>query len=269
MTLKFKLKNGTEIHVAEYGEGRPLIFLHGVMMSSRFFHDQIAPLSKNHRVILIDFPGHGKSTDIHKEHTVAAYADAVHQYITAKNIKDAALIGWSMGVFVMWEYMQTFGTKNLAGSVVIDELESDFKWPDYEYGALDLNEMAGFIGAMQMDYPAVSAMLMDMMFSTKPDPKTHNDLAQEILKVHPTTAACIFFDQTMRDYRAFIPSIDIPTWIAVGRDETIVPVAAAQAIQNKMTGASLTIFEQSGHCPFIEEPDNFNAALLEFLQSLT
>ena len=53
--------NGADLYSEDDGEGTPIVFLHGVMASRRFFEPQVTALSNDYRTIAVDFRGHGRS----------------------------------------------------------------------------------------------------------------------------------------------------------------------------------------------------------------
>ena len=75
-------------------------------------------------------------------------------------------------------------------------------------------------------------------------------------------------DQTFRDYRSFLPQIQVPTLVAFGADDKATNPAAGKWIADVVPGARLEIFGRSSHCPFFEEPDAFNESLGAFLKEL-
>ncbi len=67
------------------------------------------------------------------------------------------------------------------------------------------------------------------------------------------------------DYQTQLGEIRMPTWVGVGRYDPQTPVACSEDLAQGIPGACLTIFERSGHYPFIEEREQFKLALGEFL----
>lgn len=55
-----------------------------------------------------------------------------------------------------------------------------------------------------------------------------------------------------------LSSFTIPTLLCFGSDEKLIPVAAGEHLCQNLPDAQLVVFEQSGHCPFLEEPERFN-----------
>jgi non-heme chloroperoxidase len=88
-------------------------------------------------------------------------------------------------------------------------------------------------------------------------------MVAECAKLPIGALSAILFDQSAQDYRE-PATIDIPTLICWGRHDELLPVSGAGDLQNRIGGAEVVIFEDSGHCPFIEETEKFNATVEEF-----
>lgn len=256
--------DGGALHVEQYGAGRPVVLIHGVLMSSRFFTAQVDRLAPFCRLVLFDLPGHGQSEAKAQGHTVAAYGQALHRLMETLDLRDAVLVGWSMGAFVMWDYLHTHGSDRTAHCVVVDELASDFKWPGHTHGALDLQQMCGLMSQIQSNYAGLAEHLLDAMFVTPPHGTERTRLLQEMLRVSPTTASAIFFDQTMRDFRDDLPKLATPTLVIAGADEKLVTVAGVENVAARLPNAEFRVFANSSHCPFMEEPDAFADAVRGF-----
>ena len=259
-----KTADGAALHVEEHGSGRPVVLIHGVLMSSRFFAPQVDRLAPHCRLVLFDLPGHGQSESRPTGHTVAAYADALHRLMEALDLRDAVLVGWSMGAFVMWDYLHSHGRRRTERCVVVDELASDFRWPDHPHGALDLPSLCSLMAQIQGDYAGLAETLLDAMFASPPQGAARAWMKSEILRVSPANASAIFFDQTMRDFRKVLPSLTAPCLVAAGADEKLVTLAGSKDLASRLPNAHLQVFENSGHCPFLEEPDAFAAAVRRF-----
>ena len=179
----------------------------------------------------------------------------------------AVLVGWSMGSFVIWDYVRQFGTDRLAGVVIVDQSASDYGWPDWPYGFLDFDELCHVMAAVQTDRAALFDEFIPLLF--KDDPGEHGDWIREAAGgIPPTIASSIIFDQTVQDFRSLLASVDVPALVCFGRDEKLVPVAAGEHLAASMPHARLVVFEESGHSPFVEESDRFNETVDEFVRSL-
>jgi len=88
--------NGAKLYYESDGDGVPVVFLHGVLMSSRFFSEQQS-LSDDYQLITLDFRGHGRSEKTEQGHTLPQYARDLESFLDAQDLSDVVLVGWSMG----------------------------------------------------------------------------------------------------------------------------------------------------------------------------
>ncbi|WP_224332633.1 alpha/beta fold hydrolase [Haloprofundus halobius] len=119
--------NGADLYYEDHGQGHPIIFLHGVMCSLRFFELQLTGLSDEYCTVAVDFRGHGRSEKTELGHTVAQYARDLHTFLEQQNLEDVVIVGWSMGAFVSWDYVEQFGTERIRGLVDVDIEASRFQ----------------------------------------------------------------------------------------------------------------------------------------------
>ncbi len=261
---RFDIGNGRNVVVEECGTGQAIIFIHGVLMSRQFFRKQKYSIGQEARFISIDMPGHGDSSDEPYGHTVAEYASVLEQFITSMNLENIILAGWSMGAFITWEYIKYFGPGAIAGMVIIDEVATDFKRHDYEFAPIDMPFLLHLMEVWQTDRAQIADLFIDAMFLSEATEDDRQWMKQEMLKTNSSNGSAIVFDQTMRDYRLHLSELDIPSLLIFGKDEKLISVKAAEDMHRRISGSELEIFEQSGHCPFLEESDRFNESIMIF-----
>lgn len=97
-----------KINFEEYGSGNALVLLHGFTESLKIWDDYKESLSKNFRLILIDLPGHGKSSVIDEVHTMDLMADCVKTVLDHLDITSSIVIGHSMGGYVALAYARKY-----------------------------------------------------------------------------------------------------------------------------------------------------------------
>ncbi|WP_028399980.1 alpha/beta fold hydrolase [Ectobacillus panaciterrae] len=264
-----KLDEGVKLYYEDEGEGTPVIFLHGVWMSSRFFSKQLPYFRENYRTILLDFRGHGQSSHVQDGHTIVGYAQDLHEFVNRLGLKDVVLVGWSMGAFVVWEYLQQFGEENIKASVIVDELASDFKWPDFPIGAFDFSALVHIMREVQTNRAGFLQGFVPLMFKEPLSEQDFSWMMEEVTRLSESVASAILFDQSVVDYREFLPKITVPTLLCFGREEKLIPVAAGEHLKKHIPHSQLVIFENSCHCPFLEEADHFNAVVDTYIRSLS
>jgi non-heme chloroperoxidase len=207
--------------------------------------------------------GHGRSEKVTRGHTVPQYAADLHAILAELSVERPVLAGWSMGAMIAYDYLLSYGSASVAGLVIVDQPPSDFAWEDYEFGVITLDMLREMNEQLQLDQAALVAEFTELMLHA-PDEATMAWMGREIMQVPPVIASTILTDQTLRDYREFLPSIDVPTLVLFGEDDKLTNPRAGQYIADQIPGARLQTFASSSHCPFWEESDAFNAAVAAF-----
>ncbi|WP_089384243.1 alpha/beta fold hydrolase [Halorubrum vacuolatum] len=255
--------NDVDLYYERTGDGQPIVFLHGVMMGSRFFLEQ-RTLPEEYESITLDFRGHGRSAKSETGHTLPTYAADLEAFLDDQELEHVVLVGWSMGALVGWEYVDRFGTDRLDGFVVVDQQPADLQQEGYEHGVFDLAELIDLMELAQTDHHALAHAFIDGMIHGDPEPDHERLMFDEIARVPPAIKSAILFDQSVRDYRDVLDSVDVPTLICVGEDDALVDPAGVVSIADSTPHATIERFSDSSHCPFLEEPDAFTDALLRF-----
>ncbi len=264
-----ELATGTSLSVIDRGSGLPVVMIHGVTCSNGFFHANTDALAANgFRAIAIDLRGHGASVASDGGHTIAQYARDLNALLDALSIDRCALIGWSMGNLVVWEFMRQFGAGRVAGHVNISQGPTDLTQPDFPFAPLSMEALTGFIQAAQGDWRATMGHFVPVMFKDEPSEADLAWCVDEIAMLGANAGSCILLDQTLYDAREAIAAENVPTINVWGADEKLIPIAMGEWCRDNIAGSEYVVFESSGHCPQIEEPDRFNRLAIEWLRSL-
>lgn len=258
---------GADLYYEETGEGVPIVFLHGVMASLRFFESQLAGLSNEYRTVALDCRGHGRSEKTDLGHTVAQYARDLDAFLQRRDLEDVVLVGWSMGAFVSWDYVDQFGTNRVRALVDVDMEATRFQWDDYEHGLTDLDGLKDTLALAQRDHSSLIERVTEQVFK-QPTTETRTLQFDELSRTPAPIKSAILFDALTRDYRDVLPGVDVPTLVCAGADEKRGTVAAVKHVADLIPDARFERFEDSSHCPTLEEPERFNRVLGRFVDSL-
>jgi non-heme chloroperoxidase len=258
-----------ELYFEDDGAGQPVVFIHGMWLTSRFFCKQRTGLRDRYRVIVPDLRSHGRSETVPQGNTVPMQTRDLHALIHALDLHDVVLVGWSSGAFCIWQYLVDHGSDDIAGIVIVDEAPTDFAWPDWELGGQDIHGLVGMLETVQTGHEAmVRNMLVPHLFRSEPSAEDVDWMVQEITMIPPTVAAAVAFDELTRDYRPMLADIDVPTLLCFGRHDQFVAPANGELLLGAIPDARLVMFEDSGHAPFWDEPERFDAELDGFIRSL-
>ncbi|MBB6462635.1 alpha/beta fold hydrolase [Flammeovirga kamogawensis] len=94
---KFADVNGVKLYYETYGEGEPLLLIHGNSQSIKSYAAQIPVLAKKYKVIAVDTRGHGQSTEDGTSFSYTLFADDMIALIEHLNLKKVNVLGWSDG----------------------------------------------------------------------------------------------------------------------------------------------------------------------------
>ena len=180
----------------------------------------------------------------------------------ALGVPRLALVGWSMGGLVVLELARRLGERVSALGLVcttaggLDDRKSPRAAPD---------RAAEMRAAVAGDFRAFVRQLAADFFKKGAESPLHPWAVAQMQKTPPHVASACLEGVLAADLRPHLPTLDVPTAVLHGRHDRLLPLAGGEAIAKGIRGARLVVFEESGHAPFLEEPDAFNTALGELL----
>jgi pimeloyl-ACP methyl ester carboxylesterase len=256
--------NGQAINYTERGRGLPLVLVHGFPLDNRIWESQVAALSDKYRVIAPDLPGFGKSQPP-RPFTLESLAETLHAFLTQIKATPCALAGLSMGGYMSFAYERKYPTTLKAFILVDTKAEADT--PDGKAGRNKMIETARTQGS-----PAIAAAMMPKMLS----PDTQQNRPQLVAKVKEIMEACppqtiehaLAAMRDRNDYRDCLPSVAEPTLIIVGDADAITPPNVAESMHKSIPLSKLTLIKGAGHLSTMEQPEQVNQALRQFLANI-
>jgi non-heme chloroperoxidase len=267
--------DGVSLSVIEVGQGQPLVILPAWTNAAIEYWRQIVDFGHDHRVIALDMRGHGEAEKTEHGYRVARLAADLHDVLTKLEIRDAALMGHSMGCSVIWAYLDLYGSERAAKLVLVDQAATQLIqpwWSEEErlrYGCRDTAEDL-FAFCASLAGPEGEQVTRDLFLGlfTPAFPRADGEaIVKEILKMPRRHAASLMLDHATRDWRDVIAGIRLPT-LVVGARQSVFPAESQAWIAHRIPGARLAIFEADeggSHFMCMENPDKFNSIAREFL----
>ena len=136
--------NGIKIHYAIYGQGSPVIFLHGGLANTDYWGNQVPAVAAHHTVILMDSRGHGRSSRDARPYGYDLMADDVVALMDVLKIPKADVVGWSdggiLGIDLAMRHKERVGkvfafAANTVTSGVVEGVEKNPTFAAYIEGA--------------------------------------------------------------------------------------------------------------------------------------
>lgn len=254
----------------------PLVMIPGWSQSAAEFKHQIDDLARDHRVIAVDMRGHGESDKPGHGYRIARLAADLHDLLEALDLRDAAVLGHSMGSSVIWCHLELYGPGRIGRLLLIDQgpgCTARPGWDDAKHGRSGvLFADAAAAEARAHEYASAptadgtAALLAGMFTSTFPAGELRW-VAEENLKLPRRHAADLLIDHVAHDWSDLIARIRLPTLVVGGR-RSIFSAESQEWIAAQIPGARLRIFEEDeggSHFMFLENPTGFNAEVRGFL----
>ena len=261
-----------EIYYEDHGIGKPVVLIHGWPLSGRSWENQVpALIAAGHRVITYDRRGFGWSSQPwsgYDYETFAADLDALMRHL---DVRDATLVGFSMGGGEVARYVGRYGTERVAKVVFAAAIPPFLlKTKDNPDGGLDDAAIAGFEAGVKGDRLAFLEQFSKNFFSagsTLKVSEAQREYARDIAAFASPkgTLDCIgAFGRT--DFRGDLAKLKIPTLVIHGDSDAIVPFeVSGKRTAALVPGAKLVVIKNGPHGINASHAAEFNQALLAFL----
>jgi pimeloyl-ACP methyl ester esterase len=260
----FLERDGVQLFCDVQGEGEPaLLFVHGWLMSSDLWREQVAAFAKTHQVVRFDLRGFGQSSKPAGEYTLEGFADDLAFVIEKLGLKKPVLVGWSMGASIAAVYAAAHPDK-LSKVVLVDGTPMLIAAGDWKHG-IPPEAANQLMGALQADFAAGTDTFVNLMF---PEPGT-DDLKKWVQGVARQTTPAIALNSMAsaggRDLRPVFAQIKLPTLVLFGGSDQVCLPGAGHYVHSAIPGAEMCEFPGIGHCPFLTETAEFNRRLQAFV----
>ena len=249
----------SRLDIEMMGEGRDLVLLHSLLSDRTSYEPLAARIAGQRRLILVNLPGFGRSRPAGP--AVSDHADAVAAMFEELALPpETDVLGNGLGGFVALSLASRHGTR--FGRMVL--VGSAVAFP--EAGRATFRALADKVERDGM--AAVVEVAMRRMF-----PEPFIAANREIVggreavfrRIDPGVFAAACRSLAALDLSAELARIQNPTLIVVGAEDQATPPALGRGLADRLANASLIEMPGLGHCPHIQDPDTFVAAIAPFL----
>lgn len=266
-TKYIEVEPGVYNYVQDWGEGRPLLLIHGWPLSHRMFDAQAAELPKRGiRVITYDLRGFGKSSKTWDGLDYDTWANDVGKIIAALDLSDVTLGGFSMGGAIAMHYVATKSDWRVSRLALCAAAGPSFTARDGFAQGVPRETVQGIIDLEKTD-PAKSKREFGKLFFSTPVSdelaKFYDDIG---MQAPPHSTIRGMEELRDRDLREELGNIGIPTRIFHGVNDKVVPFALGEFQRDNIKGSTLVKFDKGGHAFAYEEMDKFNDEMARFVK---
>ena len=268
MPLHHVAVRDTRLAVHTAGAGVPLVLLHAFPLDHGMWERQ-APLADHLRLIVPDLRGFGRSGDSLPE-SISQFADDTVALLDALHVEGPAVIcGISMGGYVAQQIVARHPDR-VAAAVLVDTRLQAYT-PEARAGRTDLAAKVGRLGQGILADAMIPRLLAESAAARGlPGRADVESLLRQLILAQPveTIQAALAALGSRPDMTAEMQQARPPMLLVVGEEDAITPPAFMEQAEEIIPHAKLLIVPQAGHLPPLEQPEIFNAAVLDFLREL-
>jgi pimeloyl-ACP methyl ester carboxylesterase len=231
--------NGIKLWYAEFGQGQPVILLHGGFANSNYWGHQVPVLAAYFRVIVIDSRGHGRSGHDARPLSYDLMASDVLALMDSLKIDKAAVIGWSDGAII--------------------GLDIAIHNPDrltrlFAFGAN--SDPSGTKDDPNPIFPMMVKRSEAQYRALSPNPSDYKSFAEQLHRM---------WQSQPKFTAAQLRAIKLPVWIVDGDRDEVIRRENTEFMARTIPNAGLLIQPEVSHFSFMQKPQQFNDDLLNFL----
>jgi non-heme chloroperoxidase len=268
---RIKTRDGTELYLKDWGQGRPVVLIHGWPLSADSWDPIAMKLAEaGYRAIAYDRRGFGRSDQPWSGYDYDTLSDDLADVLAATGASDASLVGFSMGGGEVARYMARHGGKGVRSAVLVSSVvpympktdDNPDGVPQAQLEAIATSvaeDRAKFFGSFFKQFYGVG--LIASPVSEELRQASFNVAMTASLKA--TLACAESFGFT--DFRSDLAAFDVPTLVIHGSSDTVVPAAIGKHAAAGIRNAQYVEYEGEPHGLFATATERLCKDLLTFL----
>jgi non-heme chloroperoxidase len=267
-------ENGSpiEIHFEDHGSGDPVVLIHGYPLDGNSWERQERDLLANgFRVISYDRRGFGRSSQPTVGYDYNTFAADLNDLMEGLDLRDAILVGFSMGSGEVTRYLGTYGSGRVRKAALLGAIPPFLPKTDDNPDGVDPAVFDGIKKTIVADRYLYFKDFFDNFYNV--DKLMPDRISEQAWQAHfnlaatsspYATLACV--DAWLTDFRRDLPKIDVPVLVVHGTEDRILPFEATAArLPALIDDVHLVAVEGGPHNIAWTHPDEVNKALLEFI----
>ncbi|MBB3655733.1 pimeloyl-ACP methyl ester carboxylesterase [Rhizobium sp. BK650] len=229
--------NDIKMYYAEYGEGEPILFIHGGLGNADVWGHQVADFAKDHLVIVADSRGHGRSTRSQRPFGYDLMTSDYAALLDYLKIGKVTLVGWSDGGIIGIDMAMKYPEKLTrviaqAANVTTDGVKAD---------VMNNKTFNDYINVAGEYYKKLS-----------PTPNEYDSFVNQISQMWATQPAWTVAD---------LGKITVPVTLAIGDHDEAIKLDHTELMAKEIPGAKLVILKDASHFAMLQDPEGYDAMI--------
>jgi non-heme chloroperoxidase len=261
-----------DLYYEDHGSGQPVVLIHGYPLDGHSWEKQIPGLlDTGHRVIAYDRRGWGRSSQPTFGYDYDTFAADLNTIMTTLDLRDAVLVGFSMGTGEVARYLGRYGSDRINKVAFLAPIPPFLlKTKDNPTGVPQA-VFDGFMDAIRRDrYAYISSFYKDFYaLDENMGTRISEDAVRASFNVAAAgsphaTLACV--PTWLTDFRRDIPKVDVPALIVQGTHDRILPIeSSGRVLRSMLPSSDYVEIEGAPHALVWTHAEEVNNALLTFL----
>jgi non-heme chloroperoxidase len=260
---RIEARDGAELFYRDWGAGRPVVFVHGMLMSSDMWQYQMLHLSEaGFRAVAYDRRGHGRSDDPGKGYEFDTLADDLAELLVALDLTDVTLVGHSMGGGEVARYLSRHGGQRVSRIVLVSSTVPKLD--------TDPEAVAALLDWFRSDYGQWVAENAALSFGDglpgRVIPQLEKDQTiRDWMGVSLGAAVACTAVNMGADFSAELRKVTLPALVLHGDHDVFAPLeTCGRRSADLIPGSRLVVYENAAHMPQLSHRERLNADLLAF-----
>jgi len=261
-----------DLYYEDYGSGKPVVLIHGWPLSSASWERQVpALLEAGYRVITYDRRGFGNSSRPSAGYDYDTLSGDLHTIMTKLDLREATLVGFSMGGGEVARYLGRYGTERVQGAVFMAAITPFLLKSSDNPAGLDGSIFEDIQQAIITDRPAfLTSFLSNFynlhMFGGKKVSDEAVRLSWNIAAAASPKGTLDCVQAWLTDFRDDLIRVDLPTLVIHGDSDRILPFAATGSRTHEaVEGSRLMVIAGAPHGLNWTHAETVNNELIAFL----
>jgi non-heme chloroperoxidase len=262
----------TDLYYEDHGSGQPVVLIHGWPLSGAAWEKQVpALLDAGHRVITYDRRGFGESSKPAAGYDYDTFADDLDRVMTTLDLRDAVLVGHSMGTGEVTRYLGKYGSGRVDRAVLVGVMPPFLLKTADNPSGVDQSVFDGIMSSIAKDRHAYAWEFIENFYNA--DVLGGDRVSDEVLRsgwnLAEESSAKAFADSVpawLTDFRADVQRVDVPMLMIHGDSDRILPIESTAVPYSKMVGDSRLVTVPGGpHGIPWTHADLVNRELMSFI----
>jgi non-heme chloroperoxidase len=261
-----------DLYYEDHGSGAPVVLIHGYPLSGKAWDKQVpALLDAGYRVIAYDRRGFGKSSQPTSGYDYDTFAADLEILMNELDLRDATIVGHSMGTGEVTRYLGACGSARVAGGVLVSPIPPFLLQTGDNPEGVPASVFDGFTRSAKADLPAWMKAFLNNFFSTGSgrDTGVSDEAFQANWNLAITASAagtveCIPTWET--DFRADLEKIDVPLLVIQGDADQVLPFEkTGNRVGEFNDDVQVVVVKNGSHAIPWTHSDQVTNALVQFI----